>query len=89
MRGIDQVMNDRIWMRVPEKARNSKNVGAIPTRITRGASLDRTSARTGVRNRTDSQSVYVRDLAVVWVRVPEKACILGCGLPRRTNPTRG
>ena len=58
---IEQVMNDRIWMRLPEKARNSPNVDVIPAQITRGASLDRTSARTGVRNRTDSQSVYARD----------------------------
>ena len=82
-------MNDRIWMRVPEKDCNSPNVDVIPARITRGASLDRTSARSGVRSRTDSQSVYARDLTVVWVRVPEKACVRRCGLPRRTNPTRG
>ena len=36
--------------RVLERARNSWNVDAIPTLITHGASLDRTSAHTGVGN---------------------------------------
>ena len=48
-------------------------VDAIPTRITPGAGLDRTSAHTGVGNLADSQRVYTCDLIAVGVRVAASA----------------
>ena len=66
-------MDDQIWTRA-RKGLYSSNVDAIPTRITHGASLDRTSAHTGVGNLADSQNVFTRDLIAVggvcadWIR---------------------